>query len=303
MLGSAVVRVLGRMAQLVDSGTTTIGVARTVCDNPFSGTRFVAGDTTDPRTYAMLPHADYVLHIAGPTSDYLLRPWETIDVTVNGLRRSLDYARDGVGFVFVSSTRVYGPYCNGVIDEQSQAVVDPMSPLNIYDASKRLAESLVMVEHTQNALRGTVVRLTNVYGPYGSHPSGGFLGGLLRPMRDERRVTLTGHPHTTRNYCFVADAAEGLLLALACGARGGAYLIGSDEHRSNADFVGDVAKLVGPGVEVAVSPSAWEAPQSATRVSIDKARNELGYRPQGTLATCLPFVVDWTLQAMEPAAA
>lgn len=299
MLGTAVMRVLGHIAGVVDTATVPVGVSRSPVRDPAPRTRFISGDTTDPRTYTRLPSPDYVVYIAGPTSEYLSRPWQTIDVTVNGLRRALDYARDSRGLVFVSSTRVYGPYADGDLNEDSHCSVDAMSTLNIYDSSKRLAESMLLVEHRDRSGPGTVVRLTNIYGPYSSNPHSGSLGAMLRQMRERRRVEVTGHPETSRNYCFVSDAVEGLLLALANGARGQAYIVGSDEHYTNAEFAHRVARLVGPDVQVDIAQSAWTAPRSVTRFSIERARRDLGYAPQGALDRCLPFVVDWTLDAMD----
>jgi len=277
-----------------------IGVSRREWTPP-EHVRHVAGSATDPLTYSQLPAADYVVYIAGNTSDAGARPWETVDVTLNGLALALAYAERSNcrGLVFISSTRVYGTHQDRTaLTEDSPAQCEVMSVANIYDCSKRLAESLLYVAHQRQGLPTCVIRLANTYGPFSSNPAGHFVGDIVKTLATTHKIDLRGHPDSIRNYCFVTDAAKGLLFALARGRRGTAYNIGSDEHRSNFDFIRQLADLLPFDAQVNVPPAALLAPRSEARVSIDKARRELAYTPRGTLARCLPFVVDWTVRAL-----
>jgi nucleoside-diphosphate-sugar epimerase len=294
MLGRAVTGVLGSMTD-VDA----IGIARRP-GAAVAGMRGVVGSATDPATYKALPPADYVLYVAGETNDSAERPWETVEVTLNGLQHAVEYARTSCRkFVFVSSTRVYGPYHDQVIvTEDTRAVGDVMAAGNLYDGSKRLAESLLLIEHQRRGLPACGVRLANIYGPHLSNPRGHFVGETLSSLARERRVVLRGHPESTRNYCFVTDAAQGLLFALARGTPGLAYNIASREHLSNLDFIRLLAAQLPFETAVDVPMTALARPCSRTTVSIARAEHDLDYMPRGTLAVCLPFVADWTLRAL-----
>jgi nucleoside-diphosphate-sugar epimerase len=125
------------------------------------------------------------------------------------------------------------------------------------------------------------------------------VGETLSSLAGERRVVLRGHPESTRNYCFVTDAAQGLLLALARGTPGLAYNIASREHRSNLDFIRLLAAQLPFDTAVEVPITALARPCSRTTVSIARAERDLDYTPRGTLALCLPFVADWTLRALD----
>ncbi len=299
MLGTALMQSVGAMAGQDDSGRTrVIGVARRA-RGEVAGTSFVAGSTTRPETYERLPAPDYVVYVAGNTSDAASRPWETVDVTLNGLRLCLQYASHARGIVFVSSVRVYGAYVDGLdVNEDTAARVEPMVAGNVYDASKRLAESLVRVAYERDGLPTTTVRLANIYGPYLSRPSGHFLGEIVKELSERGRIALRGHPDSTRNYCFATDAAQGLLLTLVRGEPGTAYNVGAREHLTNADLVGKVAALLEIEDGVHVPPSALAQQRTRYTLSIGRAAADLGYEPRGTTEVCLPYAVAETLRGL-----
>jgi nucleoside-diphosphate-sugar epimerase len=277
-----------------------IGIARKV-RNSRPGVRVIAGSAIDPRTFVALPPADYVLYIAGTTNDSFAGLWESVDVTLTGLRHATEYARRSRSkrFVFVSSTRVYGPRhdCE-VITEDTLGIGAVMSVGNVYDSSKRLAESLLLAEHEKCGLPVSIIRLANLYGPHLSNPRGHFMGEILSSLAVDRRVALRGHPDSTRNYCFVTDAVQGMLRAMAVTGAGRAYNIGSSEHRSNLEFIRQLADQLPFETQIDVPQAALASPCSRTTLSIERARQELDYEPRGTLDRCLPYAAHWTLEAL-----
>lgn len=294
-IGRAVLQILAEMRRQGEAGPARIvGVARGAA-HPVHGTELVPGSTTDPALYARLPRPDYVVYLAGTTSDALARARETIETNVVGMLRATDYAAGCRGLVFASSMRVYGPFVDDVaISEETRLTTDVMASANIYEASKRLVEGWIARQVELGELAGTVVRLANIYGPFASRPRAGFVGSIVDEIVRTGAVRLRGHPESTRNYCFSIDAADGTLLALSRGRRGAAYNLGSREHLSNIALVRAVADLIDPATSVEIPDAVWRQPRSATTVSIERAAGELGFAPRTTLAAALPLTVAWT---------
>lgn len=274
------------------------GVARRPVALP-TGAHFISGSATDEATYRRLPRPDFVVYIAGTTSDYRERPMETVALATEGLARCLEYAAGARGVVVVSSTRVYGAHLDDVtIAEDTKALVDPMDVNNLYDCSKRLSESLALHAFTARGTPISVARLTNVYGPPTPRSGGGFLSQIVERFVNDQRVRMRGHPESTRNYCFVTDAVYGLLAAAAFGQRGTAYNVGSHQHLSNSELMHLVRSALPFETTLEMTEGAANAPRSAVRISVERAGAELGFRPRADVHVCLPFAVEETLRLL-----
>ena len=210
-----------------------------------------------------------------------------IESQLVGLEAMLERLTPGCTFVFVSSARVYGRMLTDKpLSEDSAACVTPMHLDNLYDSAKRLAESLCLWHAERGDVRAIVARAGNLYG-LDSPRSNTSVSELVRQATTTRRITLTGNPASVRNYCCTIDFAQGLVRAVVRGRSGSAYNIGSDEHLTTEALASTIAASLG-NVDV-VAPSDPEPP-SYQRLDIQRARRELGYAPQLSIAEVLPAV-------------
>ncbi len=255
-----------------------------------SGVTLVQGSVADPDLYKRLPECDYIIYVAGTTSDYLAKPRQTVETQTYGLQLCLERFKICAGFLFISSTRVYGRITSGEpLTEETQAIVTPMQLDNVYDSAKRLGESLCLRASVFNNTRALVVRLSNIYGLKERSNSHTIITTLIRQSLMHRHMELTGPPISLRNYCSAIDAAQGILKTLMKGAPGQAYNIGSAEHL----LTKEVAEIIAARMpfEVTISNRSSSDPPSIQRVSIEKAKSQLKYIPLLTLEELVPAMV------------
>ena len=223
----------------------------TVFDNYFRGVpgwleelgrrpdvELVVHDMREPLPEAMGDFA-YIVHAAGIASPtyYRAHPIETMDANINGLRALLDYARRRLeagqeleGFLFYSSSEIYGDPAADAIPtpETYRGNVSCTGPRACYDESKRYGETLCVNFARQHGIPVTMVRPFNNYGPGMKITDGRVIADLFRDALAGRDLVLLSDGSPTRTFCYVSDAVTGYYLALLRGRPGEAYNIGVD---------------------------------------------------------------------------
>lgn len=148
---------------------------------------------------AELGHAFYTI---GLTADFRRRPFDTIDAHVGFLAEVLRGATFG-SFVYLSSTRVYGPATS--TDEETPIPAYPGNPDHLYNLSKLMGEALCLGSGLANA---RVARLSNVFGA--DLASANFLSDVLREAVGTGRVTLRTSLASEKDYVWVGDVVRAL---------------------------------------------------------------------------------------------
>ena len=277
------------------------------------GATLVQGSVTEPDDVArVMPGQELVFHLASPFGD-LLQPdkayWE---IEVEGTRHVLAAAeRAGVRRVVHCSTQgVHGIITDPPGDEDS-----PIAPRDYYCYSKAEGEKVAR-EFIERGMDVVIVRPTSVYGP-------GDTRGWLKLFRLVSRgwFLMVGSGRTMNHPVYVENLVDLLELAATVPqARGRTYLAGDDEAVSLTELVRAVGGAVGRPVRVVRFPfyrAAWLASGLVERVCravripppvfrrrlswfitnrrfrIDRARAELGYRPQVNLREGLARTAAW----------
>ena len=209
---------------------------------------FVTHDLTEPLTWD--EPLDHVLHgasIASPTM-YRRAPLQTIDVNVTGTRNLLDLARSNEAqtFLYLSSSEVYGdpPPDRVPTSEDYWGHVSPTGPRACYDESKRLAETLVMTYHRLYGMHVRLARPFNVYGPGLRLDDRRIIPDLLQAALGQQPLVLFSDGRPSRSFCYVSDAAAGLLHLLVDDVPDGPYNLGNPEEvtmRETAELVDELA--------------------------------------------------------------
>ena len=157
---------------------------------------------------------DFVFHLAAIASVDLSirRPDLVNDVNVVGTLNLLEESRrvDVEKFVFTSSCAVYGEPIRLPVDEEH-----PTRPLSPYGASKLAAEHYCDVYHRVYGLNTVVLRLFNVYGPRQERsPYGGVISRFIDRLRRGLAPIIFGDGRQTRDFVYVSDVVEALMLAM-----------------------------------------------------------------------------------------
>ena len=256
---------------------------------------------------------EYVIHAAGIASPtyYRQHPIETMDANITGLRQLLDRVvevggrgRRTDGFLFFSSSEIYGdpPPDQIPTPETYRGNVSCTGPRACYDESKRYGETLCVNFAHQHGVPVTMARPFNNYGPGLKLTDRRVIPDLARDVLNGQDLTLFSDGSATRTFCYVTDAVIGYYKALVNGRRGEPYNIGTEEPEIS---IGELAERItalararfgyeGKTIHRASAEADYLVDNpSRRRPLIDKARDELGYRPTVTLDDGLERSLVW----------
>ena len=236
---------------------------------------------------------DVVFHLAANFANENSVEHPEKDILVNGLgtlRLLQQSLKHKVGrFVYASSSCVYGNF-NGAVKEDSS--FHPDTP---YAISKLLGERYTAFFNSHYSLPASVVRIFNSFGP-GERPGRyrNVIPNFFSCALKSRPLTITGTGRETRDFNWVGNTVQGLLLAAyKPAAVGEAFNIGSGVSTS----VLNVARLVNR-IASSKAPLRYVARRSWDTVlhrkaDIGKAKRLLGYKPEISLEKHLRATYDW----------
>lgn len=174
---------------------------------------------------------------------------------------------------------------------------DPRSP---YSASKAGSDHLVRAWHETYGLPVVLTNCSNNYGPY-HFPEKLVPVVILRALAGEP-IPVYGDGGNVRDWLYVEDHADALLLVLDKGQNGESYNIGGENEATNIDLVRticahmDELNPAGAPHERLIS-FVTDRPGHDRRYAIDptRIRNELGWSPSVTVEEGLRRTVEWYL--------
>ena len=245
---------------------------------------------------------DVVFHMAAQSSVSvsIKNPILDNEVNVMGTLRLLEAARRaGVEKIIYSSTggALYGD--PEVVPCPDDAPVAPISP---YGMSKYMAEQYFDYYYRQYRVNYTTLRYGNVYGPR-QDPAGeaGVIAIFISSMLAGKRPRIFGDGNQARDFVSVDDVVEANMAAIYRGTRC-AMNIATGELVSVNQLYDMLREITGFRWEAEHGPARTG---DVYRISLDWARasEELGWRPQTSLADGLAKTVDDMRSTMEVAGA
>lgn len=200
------------------------------------------------------------------------------DVNVTGTTRLLEKCRQlGIRpFVFASSSSVYGARTEVPFREDDR-VDDPISP---YAATKKAGELIGYTYHHLHGTRFIGLRFFTVYGPR-QRPEMA-IHQFARKILDGTPIPVFGDGSTSRDYTFISDIVAGVVASIDRAMNTDGYRI-YNLGCGRTTKLGDLIRLIEDAVgKKAVINRLPEQPGDVptTFASVDRAREELGYRPE-----------------------
>jgi UDP-glucose 4-epimerase len=190
-------------------------------------------DVRDPFAMAhLLRGKDYLFNLAGQTShmDSMSDPQTDLDINASAQISILEACRKvnvGVKIVFASTRQIYGKPDYLPVDERH-----PFRPVDVNGINKLAGEWFHLLYNNVYGIRACALRLTNTYGP-GMRVKDArqtFLGIWVRLLLEGRPIKVFGDGLQLRDFNYVDDCVEALLLAGASDyANGKVYNLGSYE--------------------------------------------------------------------------
>jgi dTDP-glucose 4,6-dehydratase len=256
---------------------------------------------------------DLVLHLAAEShvDRSIEGPAAFIDSNVSGTFQLLQAARAhwqqlpaerqaGFRFHHISTDEVFGSL--GETGRFSETTpYDPRSP---YSASKAASDHLVNAWHHTYGLPVVLTNCSNNYGPW-QFPEKLIPVVILKAAAGEP-IPLYGDGQNVRDWLYVEDHVDALLLAACRGELGRSYCVGGHGERTNKQVVeaicGALDALLPAGAPYSrlITPVS-DRPGHDRRYAIDPTRisTELGWQPRHSFEEGLAATVRWFLKQHE----
>ncbi len=208
-------------------------------------------DVRDP--YAMahfLKGVDFLFNLAGQTShiDSMSDPKSDLEINAAAQLAILEVCRKvnpALKIVFASTRQLYGRPEYLPVDESH-----PIRPVDVNGINKLAGEWYHILYNNVYGIRACALRLTNTYGP-GMRVQDArqtFLGIWLRLLIEGKSIKVFGDGLQLRDFNYVDDCVNALLLAGACEiSNGKVYNLGSSEVTKLKDLAELLIDINGAG--------------------------------------------------------
>ena len=253
---------------------------------------------------------DLVMHLAAEShvDRSIDGPSDFIDTNITGTFNMLEAARKywadqgkpaGFRFHHISTDEVFGSLPNDpAIQFTEDTAYDPRSP---YSASKAASDHLVRAWHETYGLPVILTNCSNNYGPF--HFPEKLVPVVILNALAGKPLPIYGDGSNIRDWLYVEDHADALLLAVTKGEVGRSYNIGGENERTNLQLVKTLCDILDqkrPKASGSYSDQitfVTDRPGHDARYAIapDRIRAELGWRPSVTVEEGLEKTVQWYL--------
>jgi UDP-glucose 4-epimerase len=282
------------------------GAAVWVLDNLQAGTpnnltavrnqvELVIGDVRDPncvKRVVGLSRPAYVFHLAANASvpGSVEDPAYDFETNSAGTFALFDALREygrSEKVILASSGAVYGqPQIFPITEEQ------PWDPISPYGASKVCAETIARMFFRVYGLPVASARIFNTYGP---RMARFVMLDFLRKLRhNPNALEILGNGQQTRDFTFVTDTVQGLLLLAERGLMAEAYNLSSGCSVSVTEVAQMLIGALGLTGETRITytGNSWTGDAQRWVVSIEKI-SRLGYLPAVDLKNGLEKTIQW----------
>ncbi len=212
----------------------------------------------------------------------------------------------------MSSTAVYRPWSDGVMDETFPRVSDGTG--DSYFETKLESEELALEYHREKKLPVVVIHPVAIYGP----GAAAWTVRIINRLKENSIILVNGDT-SFHNFAYVDDIARGMILAAeAENVEGETFIMGGSEKIIINDFYAAFENMLGIHSVVSVSSEELESAgedlkavvrnhglsgdkpviaiaslDARTYFSSEKARQRLGYEPQVNFESGIKLTEEW----------
>ena len=315
-IGSAVVRLaIGRGHAVVNLDALTYAACLENVASVAESPNYVF-ERADIRDRAALDRVfaehrpDAVMHLAAEShvDRSIDGPGDFIETNITGTYNMLEAARaywtregkpEEFRFHHISTDEVFGSLpADPAVKFTEETPYDPRSP---YSASKASSDHLVRAWHETYGLPVVMTNCSNNYGPF--HFPEKLIPVVILNALAGKPLPIYGKGENIRDWLYVEDHADALLLVVEKGALGRSYNIGGENERTNLDLVKTLCAILdekrprSEGSYADLITFVTDRPGHDARYAIDpsRIRTELGWRPSVTVEEGLERTVQWYL--------
>ena len=256
---------------------------------------------------------DLIIHLAAEShvDRSIESPYKFIESNINGTFNLLEAVRlfwnkltqnkkRNFKFIHVSTDEVFGSLENQSKFSESTAYA-PRSP---YSASKASSDHLVKAWHYTYGMPNIITNCSNNYGPW-QFPEK-FIPLVINKALKKESIPIYGDGLNIRDWLFVEDHVEALLLIAKNGKPGKSYCIGGNNEITNIDLTKKICSILDQKLNPMHSHERLitlvrDRPSHDRRYAIDSSliKKELGWEPKYNFEESLDSTVNWYVSNKE----
>jgi nucleoside-diphosphate-sugar epimerase len=293
-IGSHLAEELSRRGHSVRVADSLITGKRSNLDH-VRGVEFLEGDLADPDFARQAAQGiEYVLHQAAIPSvprsvkDPITSNRANVDATLSVLVAARDAGVKRL--VFAGSSSAYGN--TPTLPKREDMPNNPASP---YALQKVVSEQYLQMFTQLYGLETVSTRYFNVFGPRQDprSPYSGVISVFATALIENRAPTIHGDGEQTRDFTYVANVVDGVLLACeAPDASGEVINVATGGRISLNELFRTMRRMIGASADPKYAPLR-PGDVRDSQADISKAKRLLGYEPTVSFEDGLQRTVDW----------
>lgn len=252
---------------------------------------FIEGDIRDKKDVERaVDGCDGIFHLAAQPSviSSVEDPQHDAEVNVLGTLNVLRAAcKAGAKVVYASSCAPYGDALYLPVDEKH-----PLHPKCPYGASKLAGEKLCESFYHSFNLSTVSLRFFNVYGPRQQKEDAGVISIFLRQALQGKDLTIFGDGEQFRDFVFVEDIVDALLLAFEKEPAERILNIGTGKKTTVDEIADAVLGISASDVKKEHLPER-KGESRGMQANISLAEKELGFEPKVGLKEGIKKTYEW----------
>lgn len=248
--------------------------------------------------------ADYIFHLAARSSHILSmkEPHTDMEINLKGTLNILESCRKlnrNAKIIFSGTRTEMGEPLYSPADEKH-----PDNPSDVYGVNKLAAEKYVLLYNRVHGLRGTVLRLTNTYGPRHQMKTGdwGVVNWFIRKILKGEEIEVYGDGSQVRDYNYVEDVCDALILAAQSEKSDGEmFVLGTGDGMRFIDMVKTLIEVAGAGrYKLVEFPKDRKTIDIKSYVAnIGKINRTLGWTPKTDFKTGVRATISFYRKELE----
>ena len=268
----------------------------------------IRGDLRDPAVSSKaIEGTDVIFHLA---ADHGGRGYVDLHQYACSTNLALDSvlfaAALGAGvekIVYASSGCVYPLYLQGDPSEPLRLTEDMVAapgydPDGLYGLAKLAGELTLRAMHDEFGVQTASCRYFTVYGPRGVE-NHAVIAMIARAFLRQDPFYVWGNGEQIRNWTYVDDIVEGMILSAEKIEDGAAVNLGTTERIRVLDAVNMVCELAGYRPQIVLQPDMPTGPMN--RVADNSlAKSVLGWEPRVLFAEGLRRTLEWYFSSKDP---
>ncbi|MCQ2429423.1 MAG: dTDP-glucose 4,6-dehydratase [Clostridia bacterium] len=170
----------------------------------------------------------------------------------------------------------------------------PIHTSSPYSTSKAAADLLALAYYRTYGLPVTISRCSNNYGPY-QFPEK-LIPLMINNARHDKKLPVYGEGLNVRDWLYVEDHCEAILLILENGRVGEVYNIGGHNEKANIEIVKIILSELGKPESLITYVTDRKGHDQRYAIDPSKIHAELGWLPKTMFKDGIKLTIKWYLE-------